>query len=452
MLTTRRVLVIVFVVAAALRLGYGIAAHRHVLTASGSSFIALWDHDALEHVLIAKAIGEGKGYIVDSDVDLTDKHPRLVGGPAIFKAPLYQYLLATVFSLSGFSFALFFPLQVLLGSGVSILVAKIAMEAFGNSPPVGLYAGLAAAAHQVLVNTASQPYNENVFFFLLFLLIWLFFRWMRSLSWKYAILCGVLAGLTTLTRESAILPFLVMIVVTLLFKWRDLRMSALSTGATMAAVAALTILPWTLHNYRQFGVILPVSSITGTSLGMGNNECVAAGGLFVPYDGEIGCPPLDVRRRALAETMPKEPAALWSDRVYGTLGRQFVTQHPADYLRLSFRRAWTTFLPLHPRQGIGGLRQLIVVSYFVLVIGLGFVSLVVGLKKGLQREAKLLIWVALANYIPLAAIYVSSDLRYRTGIDLILGCFAGYGFSLLVARVLQSRGLQRHMPGFHPSS
>ena len=95
---------------------------------------------------------------------------------------------------------------------------------------------------------------------------------------------------------------------------------------------------------------------------------------------------------------------------------------------------------------------MVVVGYFILVIGLGFVSLVIGLKKGLQREAKLLIWVALANYIPLVAIYVSSDLRYRTGIDLILGCFAGYGSSLLVARVLQIRGLQKHMPGFHPSS
>ena len=105
----KQVIILVFVVATALRLAYGALVYRHVLSATGADFVALWDYDAIEHVLIAKALIEGKGYVVDSDADLTNKHPRLIGGPALFKAPLYQYLLAGVFRISGFSFLLFFP-------------------------------------------------------------------------------------------------------------------------------------------------------------------------------------------------------------------------------------------------------------------------------------------------------------------------------------------------------
>jgi Dolichyl-phosphate-mannose-protein mannosyltransferase len=430
----RRILIIVFVVAAILRLGYGIVGYRHVLGASGSSFIAIWDHDALEHVLIAKAITEGKGYVVDSNVDLTDKHPRFVGGPALFKAPLYQYLLAGVFSLSGFSFALFFPLQVLLGSGLSVLVAKIAMEAFENSLPVGLYAGLAAAAHPVLVNTASQPYNENIFFFMFFLTVWVFFKWMRHLSWGAAIACGVLAGLTTLTRESMVAPFVVMVGYGIFNRWRERRVPAIGGGAIMLVAAVLTVAPWTLYNQHKYGVILPVSSISGTSLSHGNNEC-AIGPLSTAFDGEGGCTSLDVRRSPLVKQMESLPGAVASDRAYAVVAREFVLSHPLDYVRLCIRRAWTTFLPYHPRQNVGVGKKLVLVGYFVLVIVMGLAWVFLVARKGLTPYTKVLLLVAVASYLPLIAVYVSADLRYRVGIDLILACFAGYGYAFLVNKL-----------------
>jgi dolichyl-phosphate-mannose-protein mannosyltransferase len=429
-----RVLVIVFLVAVALRLGYGLAGYRHVLSASGATFIALWDHDPLEHVLIAKGIMEGKGYVVDSNVDLTGKHPRLVDGPAIFKAPLYQYLLAGIFSVSGFSFALFFPLQALLGGGISVLVAKLALEALDNSPQVGLYAGLAAAIHPVLVNTASQPYNETVFFFLFFLSLLMFFRWMGAPSWWRAIVFGVVAGLTTLTRESMVAPFVAMVALGVLNRWRKQGFRTIGGAVAMIGAAVLTVAPWTLHNYQQYRVFLPVSSISGTSLSLGNNECIAGEGLFVPFDGDGGCLPLDAKRYAALKQMPAQPFSFWNDRAYAQLGREFVLQHPVDYLRLCVRRAWTTFLPYHPRQNVGAGKKLVLVGYFVLVIAMGLVSIFVGTPKGLSPYAKVLLWVAVASYAPLVAVYVSADLRYRVGIDLILGCFAGFGYALISNR------------------
>lgn len=432
----RQVIILVFVVATALRLAYGTLVYRHVLTNSGPDFVAIWDYDAIEHVLIAKALMEGKGYVVDADADLTNKHPRLIGGPALFKAPLYQYLLAAIFRISGFSFALLFPFQAFLGGALSVLVAKIAMRAFSESPTVGVYAGLAAATHPVLINTAAQPYNETVFFFLFFLSVWLFLSWLRSPTWLRAVAFGVTAGLTTLTRESMVLPFATMAVLGTVYRWRPRPSFAISSGLVMVAAAVMTVAPWTLHNYKQFHVVLPVSSISGTSLGIGNNECVAAGSLFTPFDGDIACPPLNVQRETLLKQMPKEPSTVWNDRAYGQLGRDFILQHPADYLRLCFRRAWTTLLPYHPRQGLSGIKGLIVILYFILVVVGGLVSVLVSCLKGQTREARVLMWVALVTYVPLVAIYVSTDLRYRIGIDLLLACFAGWGFVVVAIRLI----------------
>jgi 4-amino-4-deoxy-L-arabinose transferase-like glycosyltransferase len=379
---------------------------------------------------------EGKGYIVDSDADLTDKHPRIIGEPALFKAPLYQYLLAGIFSISGLSFVLFFPLQSLLGGALSVLVAKIGIRTFSEDTRVGLFAGLAAAGHPVLVNTAAQPYNETVFFFLFFLSIWLFLSWLASPSWWRAVVFGLTAGLTILTRESMVLPFAIMTLLGVFYRWRQGRSQAIG-GGLMVAAAIMTVAPWTLHNYRQFGVVLPVSSISGTSIGIGNNECVTAGSLFTPFDGDIACIPLNAKREALLREMPREPKTVWNDRAYGRLGQDFIIQHPGDYLRLSFRRAWTTFLPYHPRQGLSGVKALIVVLYFIVVIVMGLVSMLFSIFKGQTREARVLMWVALTTYVPLVAIYVSADLRYRVGTDLLLACFAGWGYTVLVPHILR---------------
>ena len=421
-LSARSVLIFVFLVAVVVRVGYGVAHYGRELSLTGDQFIQLWDHDALEHVLIAKAIMDGDGYTVDAGQDLTGKHPRFVGESALFKAPLYQYFLAAIFSISGFSFLLFFPLQALLGGGISVVISKIAMHVF-SAPRIGLYAGVAAAVHPVLVNTASQPYNENLFFFLFFLTVLLFLDYLRSPTLRRAVIVGVLAGLTTLTRESMLAPFLVMVGIGVLQNWRVAGSLPVRKAFLMLTAFLITIVPWTVHNYLQVGLFVPVSSISGTSLGMANNECVV-GGLNEPFDAEGACRSLDARRYALLKEMPSQPSAVWDDRAYAQLGREFVLHHPLDYMSLCFRRAWTTFLPYHPRQDLGSTIKLGLTIYFVLVVLVGLASVIILVKRGLTPSGKVLLWVALATYAPLVLVYVSTDLRYRVGIDLLLGCFA----------------------------
>ncbi|MGH7487536.1 MAG: hypothetical protein ACREMY_18325, partial [bacterium] len=117
LLTRPTVLFLVLLIAGAgVRIGYGVARFRDAaIYARGEEFVRLWDYDALEHLLIAEAIRAGKGYIVLPPPQDVVKHVRAVGKVALFKAPLYEYLLAGLFWVSGPSFGLLLMVQAVAG-------------------------------------------------------------------------------------------------------------------------------------------------------------------------------------------------------------------------------------------------------------------------------------------------------------------------------------------------
>lgn len=427
----RRILLAVFCVAFLARAGSGVVEYHDVLGATDREFITIWDHDALEHLLIVQGILAGHGHMMVPAPEGAGRHMRTTGTPALFKAPLYQYCLAGLFKISGFRLLPLLVTQALLGAILSCLVVLITMEALGTTTGA-LYAGLAASLHPVLVNSASQPYNENLFFLLFLLTVWLFLRWLDEPSLRRAALCGMAAGIAALTRESIAAPFLAMLGFGLVVTWRALRARSLLHAGVMLAGLVLTVAPWTFSNYVRLGVVVPVSSISGTLLGAGNNECTAQASLSTPFYGDAPCRSLDERRMALRAQMPREPFYYWSDRAYAQLGLRFVTEQPLQYLRLCARRAWTTLLPYHPRQPLGTGQKLLLTVFYVGVVVVGALGAAAALVRRPSRGEALLIVIALATYAPLVLIFVSHDLRFRVGLDLILACFAGRAWSSVV--------------------
>jgi hypothetical protein len=331
-LSPRRLFLILLILGFALRIGYGVVRYRSDLFhLSGESFIASWDFDALEHVLIAKAVLSGKGYVVDNSPIPPGKHVRYVGEDAVFKAPLYEFFLAGIFAISGFSFLLFFPLQALLGGLLSGLIGLITLETF-RQPRAAWFAGLMAAAHPLLVNSASQPYNENFFFFLFVAAIWAFLIWFRTRAVRWAILAGALVGLCILTRESGLPLLVAMGGVGILAAPRNPKSWV---GCALLAITTVAVVaPWTLRNYLRFGTLVPVTSIVGTALADGNNECTASEGVLTPFWAEGGrCLPLDNRRRRLEALSPasRVPAVVRQDRISGHAAFAFIREHPAAY-------------------------------------------------------------------------------------------------------------------------
>jgi 4-amino-4-deoxy-L-arabinose transferase-like glycosyltransferase len=422
------IFLVLFLTGATLRLGYGAARYDASLSTTGADFIRMWDFDGIEHVLIAKSLIDQQTYRVASIPGLEGKNIRAIGQDALFKAPLYEAFLAAVFAVSGFNFALFFPLQALLGGVLSGLAALVALAAF-DSRRVAYMAGLAAAAHPVLVNSASQPYNENLFFALLFGSIWAFSGWLASGRWPWALASGILGGLAILCRETAIPLVAIMGVFPLFLRVRTRRFA---TSCLVLAAAALVVLPWTARNYAREGTLILVASNTGTALGIGNNACVGADPISSPYWAEGPCRSLDASRAALlgGTDALARAAVVTQDRVYGTLGARFIREQPLTYLKLSLRRAWTVLLPFHPKAQQGRLQRAMIAGYWLLVIPAGLAGAAAHLRRSGTLPALLVLLIA-ATLLPLVLVYFSPDMRYRIGADLLLGVFAGWLYARL---------------------
>lgn len=418
---------------------YGVVRYRSQLVyLSGNAFISSWDHDARYHVLIARAILSGQGYTV---YELPGAKPIQYGGePALFKAPLYQYFLAGAFAISGFSFSLFFPLQALMGGLTAALTGLIALRVF-HHPQTAWVAGLAAAGHPILVNSTSQPYNENLFFFLFVAAVWLFLIWLQSLYPSIAVLAGIIVGLCMLTRESASL-LLIGLGAVLLVQKAPLKMwigYALIVATTLAVV-----LPWTAKNWVRFHAVVPVASITGADFVDGNNECLVAESVFTPYWAEGSCPQMNHQLSVLLASRQfdlRVPDPVRRDQVCKQMAVSFLKDHPLGYAKLAVRRFWTSLLPYDPRGNQRRFERFALTVYWLLVYPAGLVGIALASKERLMHDWKFLVLLIVLNLAAIAAVLYWSDLRFRIGIDLLLGCFAGVAYTSFLTFVGSRRGI-----------
>jgi 4-amino-4-deoxy-L-arabinose transferase-like glycosyltransferase len=400
---------------------------------SDGAFVNTWNADALYHVLIAEALLTGKGYIVD-DVSLKDG--RIIedaGQEALFKAPLYEFFLAGVFAISGFSFLLFFPLQALFGGLLSGLIGLITLQVF-RRPGAAWFAGIAAAVHPILVNSASQPYNENLFFFFFAAAIWAFLVWFQTQQLRWAILCGAMIGFCMLTRENGLLLLVAMGLVVLI-AWPP-TYRTLQGYSTVALVTIAVVAPWTIRNYVRFGIFVPVASIVGEDLVEGNNQCIASESVLEPYWAEGPCPWVNEQRRTILQAgtaNSRMPVVVRRDRASQRVAVQFILSHPRSYAKLAFRRFWTTLLPYDPRGNQRPHERAALFLYWLALFPAGFIGVAAQFKR-IEAGRLLLALLIILNLLSIAAVLYWSDLRFRVGIDLLLGCFAGWAYSELLRR------------------
>ena len=430
----KRLFIILALVGFVLRMGFGVVRYRSALVrVSGQSFIEFWDHDPLAHILIAKALGEGKGYVVENIPLPADKHVTFAGEEAVHKAPLYEFFLVGVFAISGFSFKALLPAQALLGGLLSGFVGLIGLRVF-RQLRVAWFAGIVAAAHPILVNSASQPYNENLFYCLYAAAILAFLVWLDSNHWAWALLCGVTSGLCVLTRENGTLLLASMGLVVLIFASRSLKSWIVYGMIVLAAIAVVS--PWTIRNYVRYGVFVPVTSIVGTDFVEGNNPCVAPESIFRPYWAEGSCPWAEEQFLAQPESRMSGsplPMPVRVDLALRRVGVQFVRDHPSVYLKLMFRRFWTTLLPYDPRGTQKFEERAVLLGYWLLVFPAGILGMPLALKRT-ESGRWLLGILILLNLASMMAVLYWSDLRFRVGMDLLLGCFAGWFYAELASR------------------
>jgi 4-amino-4-deoxy-L-arabinose transferase-like glycosyltransferase len=213
-------------------------------------------HDAFDYDRHARSIAAGEGFPESGYV------PE--GGPSALRPPVYPYLLGGVYKLSGDSIAAGRVVGALFGTLAVALLYLIVLRIWGRR--VALTAAFLAAIFPSLVLLSRDLLSEQLFLALELgaVLCVLAFRGSGGLL-RWAALAGLLCGIAALTRN----PGSVLILPIALGVWTGrprLRPRALVAPLVVLVCVALTMVPWTVRNWADFGRFVPVTSSTGFGL------------------------------------------------------------------------------------------------------------------------------------------------------------------------------------------
>jgi len=308
MRSSNRILTAILVVALALRLAHFIAVHDQ-------PFFAQLAEDSQEYDRWAKEIASG----------------HWLGSEVFFQAPLYPYLLATVYTIVGHRLDAIYLLQIAIAI-FGILALYRATRAMADERLALIAAGLAAAYGPFLFHDV-QLLKESFAVAVSAGLLWALATAGTARQWLGA---GALLGVLALLRENALLlvPFLLPLVWRPVGGVRPLAARALSFLAGMALVLA----PVAVRNGLVGGTWLPTTSQGGVNFYIGNNP--SADGTYRPIVPGKQTPTLERKEpaRVAEQEMgrklnPGEVSSFWLHRAL-----RWAREHPLDFARLQLRK------------------------------------------------------------------------------------------------------------------
>jgi tetratricopeptide (TPR) repeat protein len=189
-----------------------------------------------------------------------------------FRAPLYPYFLAAIYSLFGHSYLAARMVQFLIGSLSVLLIYFLGKRAF--SATVGRVAAVLAAFYGLFIYFEGELLIPALIVFLdLALLLALLSAQDRPGWWRW-LGCGAILGLSAIARPNVLL-FGVVLVPWLVLRWRRGGLNLRRYGAYLGSYAlgvVLLIMPVTVRNYLVGKDFAPIASQGGVNFFIGNNR------------------------------------------------------------------------------------------------------------------------------------------------------------------------------------
>jgi 4-amino-4-deoxy-L-arabinose transferase-like glycosyltransferase len=243
-----------FFVALALRSAYVLAVHH--LSAQPSS-------DSISYDQIAWNLARGMGFQLQGEVAM---YPTA-------KAPLLPWLVSLLYRATGHVYFAALMLQCVIGAFIPVLTRALGRSMFG--PAVGRVAGWLAVVHPLLIFFSGYLLTESLFGVMVLGALTASVAWLKNPRGMQAFRAGVLWGLASLTRPTALpLP-----VVVALWAWAPLGLMLRpqvrwqQVGALLLGVA-LVIAPWTIRNAIVLHDFVPITTGGGRTLLDANNAKV----------------------------------------------------------------------------------------------------------------------------------------------------------------------------------
>ena len=380
-------LLVIVAVALCLRLGYAwdYQAHRPHQALGVIPFL-------FEPGNIAASIATGKGF---------SSPFRVETGPTAWLTPVYPLLLAGIFRLFGlYTFA-----SYITAAGLNTLFSTLTcvpIYSVGRRVGGATVAAIAASLWAVFPNAIKLPvesmWDTSLAALLAASILWATIQLADSHSFTGWGAYGLLWGFALMTNPTLIslLPFLLG---WLLYRSRRYRQAALTLVMTVLCCA-----PWTARNYAVFHRLIPLRSVFGLTLWLGNHAQSTG-----EWPGRLH-PLANADERAkyialgeVAYMQEKEQQAV-----------QFMREHPVDELRACWFRfvvVWTGG-SAHPLDDFGA------VLLFNVLASLGALAGVVLLFRARSPFAFPL--AAFPVAFPFAYYLTLASARYRHPMDPVL--------------------------------
>ena len=284
--------------------------------------------DARYHDEWARVIGQDWTRALLDGVTL---HP----GSAYFRAPLYAYFMALIYTIFEQDYLAIRVVQFVIGSLSVLLIYTLGRRVF--NPRVGKIAGVMAALYGPFIYFEGELLIPVLILFLNLLMAIAVLAASRRPGWWKWLGCGALLGLSAIARPS-VLIFLVVLIPWMVaaLKHRNRRWPGILLhvfGLLLGAV--LLMLPIHIHNYRMAKDFLPTMvSQGGVNFFIGNNHDSDGATAIVPgtratwWGGYYDV--LELAEEAEGRSLQaSEVSAYWFRR-----GFQFIREEPARAWRL----------------------------------------------------------------------------------------------------------------------
>lgn len=198
-----------------------------------------------------------------------------------FRGPLYPYLLAFLYKISGSSITFAVFAQHLIGTFTTGLVYLLSREYF--SPRVSLLAGVFAALYWPFVYFEGDLLIVTTILFLNTLGLLLLARSIRTNSFIVLAAAGVVFGLSAIARPSVLIFFPAL---PFILYWHrrpgGRSRECLVRSAVLIGGIAVVILPVMIRNYVVARSIVPVAASGGVNFYIGNNPASDGSTAIVP--------------------------------------------------------------------------------------------------------------------------------------------------------------------------
>ena len=371
--------------------------------------------DAADYERHAMSLSEGRGY--------PESTLAAGGGPSALRPPAYPYLLAGVYALTGGELVWTRILQAFLGTLTAGLIGLVARLIWGRRAALAALAVAALYPPLVLLGTALL--SENLYLpLMLGALAAVLAARDSPHRYRWALLAGVLAGLSILTRQNGALLLLPLLLAVAAAGggWRSRR--ALGPALALLAAAVVVVLPWTIRNAVVLERFVPVATQSGVLLSGTYNDD-ARGDRTFPAAWR---PPSGVEAFALLFAR-RDLSEAELDAELRSRSTDYIVDHPLYPLRAGW---WNALRLTH----LGGgplvdftARDLNLTRAQVRASQAAFYLLALlalaGALTAAARQAPRWLW--LAPLLLATLIFIAGLVRYRLPVDVFLVLLAGVG-------------------------